>query len=402
MLGVFRSRRVLVVALLGFASGLPYLLTGQTLGAWMTAEDVDLGTIAAFSLVALPYSIKWTWAPLLDRFGVPLLGRRRGWLLVLQLALVAAIAAMGSIDPHRAPAALAGAAVVVALLSASHDVVVDAFNTDTLRAEERAAGAAMYVTGYRAAMLTTGAFALALADRVTWQAIYLGVAGLMLLGVGATLLADEPPAPDARPRTIAEAVVRPVRLLLAQPRIAIVLGFVALYRLCDFFATLMIVPFLKKGLGFSFAEIATAYHLLGFSGTMLGGVLGGGLVARLGMRRCLVAFGALQAATNLLWAALAGAEPSLALLGAVVVVDTFAGAMAGSVFVAFLMSRCDPSVSATQYALLTSLSSLGMRVLGFLAAVVVGAGGWSGYWVATAALAVPALALVPLLPERQA
>ena len=190
---VFRSRRVLVIALLGFSSGLPLLLTGQTLTAWMTAEGVSLKSIGVFSLVGLPYTFKWGWAPLLDRYRLPFLGRRRGWLLVLQLALMAAIGFMGSIDPRAEPALLAAAAVAVAFLSASQDVVIDAFNADTLEPEERAAGGATYLTGYRAAMLVSGALALALADHTSWQAIYWSFSALMVIGLAGTLIAREPP-----------------------------------------------------------------------------------------------------------------------------------------------------------------------------------------------------------------
>ena len=229
-LDVFRSRRVLVIALLGFSSGLPYLLTAQTFAAWLTDEGVGLEAIGAAGAVGLVYNLKWAWAPLLDRFRWPFLGRRRGWLLVLQLALAAAIAVMGSMNPHDSPEALALAAVVVAVLSASQDVVVDAFNADTLHPQERAAGGGMYVTGYRTAMLIAGTLALVLADHVEWRAIYGGLAALMGLGVVGTLLAEEPAGAQSTP-TLADAFWRPFAMLLTQPRVAIVLGFVAFYRI---------------------------------------------------------------------------------------------------------------------------------------------------------------------------
>ena len=391
---------MLVIALLGFASGLPLLLTGQTLTAWMTAEGVSLTSIGVFSLVGLPYTFKWAWAPLLDRYRLPLLGRRRGWLLVLQLALMAAIATMGAVDPRAEPALLAVAAVAVAFLSASQDVVIDAFNADTLEPEERAAGGATYLTGYRAAMLVTGALALALADRVAWQAIYWSFAALMVVGVAGTLLAREPAEAGACPATLAEAVWRPVAALLRQRQVVVVLAFVALFKFGDHVALHLIVPFLKEGAGFSFTTIALHYHLLGFAGTLAGGVLAGPLVVKVGLRRALVLFGALQAATNVLWAVLATAPGSQPLLVAAVVSDNLANAVGSAAFVAYLMSRCDRAFSATQFALLTSLSSIGGRLFTVAGSALQAAAGWPVVWLATAGVALPALLLVRWLPAE--
>ena len=399
---VMRSRRVLVIALLGFSSGLPLLLTGQTLTAWMTAEGVSLKAIGVFSLVGLPYTFKWAWAPLLDRYRLPFLGRRRGWLLVLQLALMAAIAFMGSVDARAEPALLAAAAVAVAFLSASQDVVIDAFNADTLQPEERAAGGATYLTGYRAAMLVTGALALVLADHVSWQAIYWSFAALMLIGLAGTLIAREPPEAESRPASLADAVWRPVAELLRQPSVLVVLAFVALYKFGDHVALHLIIPFLKEGAGFSFTSIALHYHLLGFAGTLAGGVLAGPLVVKIGLGRALLLFGALQAITNVLWAVLAGAEGSRPILGTAVVSDNLANAVGSAAFVAFLMSRCDRAFSATQFALLTSLSSIGGRLFAFAGAALQAEAGWAWVWIATAAVAVPALLLVRWLPLEPA
>ncbi len=395
-----RSRRVLVIALLGFSSGLPLLLTGQTLTAWMTAEGVSLKSIGLFSLVGLPYTFKWAWAPLLDRYRLPFLGRRRGWLLILQIALMAAIAFMGSVDARAEPALLAAAAVAVAFLSASQDVVIDAFNADSLGPEERAAGGATYLIGYRAAMLMSGALALVLADHASWQAIYWAFAALMLIGLAGTLIAREPPEAEARPASLAEAVWRPVAELLRQPSVLVVLAFVALYKFGDHVALHLIIPFLKSpaGAGFSFTTIALLYHLLGFAGTLAGGLLAGPLVVKIGLRRALVLFGALQAGTNVLWALLAGAAGSLPLLVTAVVSDNLANAVGSAAFVAFLMSRCDRAFSATQFALLTSLSSIGGRLFAFAGTSLQAEAGWAWVWIATAAVAGPALLLVRWLP----
>lgn len=394
----YRSRRVQVLALLGFSSGVPYLLTGQTLGAWMTSVDVDLTTIGAFSLVALPYNFKWAWAPLVDRYRWPFLGRRRGWLLVLQLALIAAIAAMGIASPRAQPATLATLAVVVAFLSASQDVLVDAFTADTLRPDERAAGSALYVGSYKAAMLVTGAASLRLADVVPWPFIYGGCAALMLVGVAGTLLAEEPAEAERRPASLAAAFVTPLARLFRQHRILLVLAFVATFRFGEQVALQLLVPYLSKGVGFTFADIALYYQLVGAAGIVAGGVLAGWLVPRVGIRRALAWFGALGAITNLAWAALALAGPSWAALGAAVLVDNLASSIATTAFVAYLLSRCEPEVSATQYALLTSLSSLAARLFGFAGAAIAERAGWSVLWIATAAAVVPGLVMVRWLP----
>jgi PAT family beta-lactamase induction signal transducer AmpG len=399
VLDVFRSRRVLVIALLGFASGLPLHLTGQTLAAWLTDEGLSLQAIGAFAAVGLPYTVKWLWAPLLDRYRLPFLGRRRGWLLVLQLALAAAIALMGSFDPRAAPETMAHVAVLVAFLAASQDIVVDAFNTDTLRVEERGAGGALYVTGYRAGMLLSGAAALALADTLPWRTIYLLFAGLLVVaGVTGTLLAAEPPEGEHRPPRLLDAVVRPFVALVRTDRIVVVLLFVALYKFGEHWTNQMIMPFLKREIGFANREVATVYHLLGFAGILAGSLVGGGLVARLGVKRCLIAFGALQASTNLAWMAMALTDRSPVLFAAAVLVDNVTTMMGTAAFVAYLMSRCDRSYSATQYAVLTSVSSVGSRVFGVLAGMLVATAGWPVFWLCTALVAIPALLLVRWLP----
>src|SRR5215475_4592930 len=209
-LTVFRSRRMAVLFVLGFSSGLPLLLTGQTLQAWLTAEGVPLGRIAAVSSVGLAYTCKFAWAPLLDRFQLPVLGRRRGWVLAFQLGLVAAIAVMSLLDPGRDAAAVVAVAVAIAVLSASQDVVIDAYMTDVLAPHERAAGSSVNVVGYRIAMYASSSLAFVMADHVAWPAIWLTMAAFMALAIAGTLIAEEPAVAARPPRTIAQSIALPV------------------------------------------------------------------------------------------------------------------------------------------------------------------------------------------------
>lgn len=385
------------IGALGFASGLPLYLTAQTLSAWMATAGADLTTIGAFALVGLPYTFKWTWAPLLDRVRLPFLGRRRGWLLGLQITCAVAIAAMGATSPIAEPARLAVLAALVAFLSASQDVVADAYAAEVLPEKERASGATVYVFGYRVGVLFSGTLSLVLADRWPWRDVYLLCAAAMGVGVVATLLAEEPAAGEPLP--LMRVVSRALGSLFRAPRALVVLAFVALYRFGDHLAQTVLAPYLVKRIGFSLTEIGTLNQALALAALAAGGGAAGALVPRLGVRRTLIAFGALQAATNLGYAALLVTGPSRWVLGAAVLVDNLANAMGIAAFLAFLMSRCERSVTATQYALLTSLSSVGGRVFGFLAGPLVERVGWAGFFGVTAAIAVPALVLAWFLPQ---
>jgi PAT family beta-lactamase induction signal transducer AmpG len=392
---VFRSRRMAVLFVLGFSSGIPYYLTSLTLQAWMTSVGIDIDSISAFASVGLAYALKFAWAPLLDRFRLPILGRRRGWVLACQLGLLVSIAAMGMIDPAQDPEVMAVAAVIVAALSASQDVVLDAYNADLLRPEERAAGSGIYVFGYRTAMVVSSTVALVLADHVPWRVVYLAMAALVLVGIAGTLAAEEP-ASQRAPTTFAEALSRPFIAFVETLGVrgaVLAIGFAAIYKFGDQFAQVLMQTFLQREVGYSMTRIAEVYQLLGLAGTALGGFGAGAAVARFGLRPMLIGFGALQAATNLLYAWLAVAGPSMPIFCTAVLTDNLANAMGTAAFVAYLMSVCTSSVSATQLALLTSLSSVGQRVFGPLAGRVEQSAGWPGFFAVTTVLAIPGLIL---------
>jgi MFS transporter, PAT family, beta-lactamase induction signal transducer AmpG len=384
---------MLVVFLLGFSGGLPLLLTSQMLQAWMTGAGASLDQLAALSTVGLAYTFKFLWAPLLDRYALPFLGRRRGWLLATQLALAIAIVAMGQLDPRSD--ALFAMAIVVAVLGASQDIVIDAYKVDILPPEERTAGASAYLIGYRVALVVAGTVALVMADHLPWSVIYALLAATLVVGVVATVMATEPPAPAERPASLDQAILMPVRELWERLRwrVVTVVGFTMFYRFGDYFAQSLIIPFFNRAAGFRFTEIAAVYKVVGFGGIALGGIAAGFLVPRYGMRRMLVVFGAAQAITNLLYVWLASSPGDLGVFCIAVFVDNTAGAMGTAAFIAVLMSKCSPAFSATQFAILTSLSSVGQRVFGPLADDVVSWVGWPGFFVITSLVAVPGIVL---------
>jgi PAT family beta-lactamase induction signal transducer AmpG len=401
---IYLDRRLVAIFAMGFASGLPLPLTMATLSYWLSTRGVDKTTIGLFALVGLPYSLKFLWAPALDALRIPWLdarlGRRRAWALVSQAALVAAILGLGATDPALAPYTTAAWALAVAFCSATQDVAVDAYRIEVLREAEQAAGAAATQTGYRGGLLAAGAGAVALADVLPWPVIFGVLAALVGVGAVAVLLAPTPPA-DALPRSggFAAAFLDPLRDLATRPAIGGIVAFALLYKFGDAIAGTMAMPFYRE-LGFSGGEIATASNLLGVAASAVGVVVGGAVIGRIGILRGLAVGGVLQAVTNLLFAALAVRGRDFAWLALAVGSDSMAGGFAGSAFVAYLSSLCRAGMSASQYALLTSLAAVGRTVLasgsGWLAEQL----GWAPFFVATTLLAAPGLALLWFLHRR--
>lgn len=395
LLGVFRSRKIFLLLLLGFSSGLPLALTGATLQAWLTVSGVDLTTIGMFALVGQPYTYKFLWAPLMDRFTIPLLGRRRGWLVVTQLGLLATIAWMGTLAPERSPWLLASLALAVAFLSASQDIVFDAYRTDVLGAEERGAGAAVSVLGYRIAMLASGGLALILADDwLGWTGTYWLMAALMLVGVVAAWAAEEPSAPPRAPHSLEQAVREPLAEFFGRDGAWILLAVIVLYKLGDAFAGSLSTAFLIRGPGFSLTEVGVVNKWLGVLATIAGALAGGALMARLKLYRSLLLFGVLQAVTNLGYMLLALAGKSYALMIASVAAENLCGGMGTAAFVALLMAMCERRHSATQYALLSALAALGRVYVGPAAGAMAQSLGWPEFFFATFLIALPGLAML--------
>ncbi|RKG89667.1 AmpG family muropeptide MFS transporter [Corallococcus terminator] len=400
LLTVLKSRRIWLLMAVGFASGLPLWLTGVTLSAWMKNEGVNLKTIGIFSLVALPYTFKVLWAPLMDRYTLPFLGRRRGWMLLTQVLLMGAIAAMGLVNPKDSPIAMACLAVVVTFLSASQDIVADAWRTDILTLEERGLGNSMYVTGYRMGMLVAGGLAFILSDQLGWSRTYYVMGLLMSVGVVATLIAPEPQSVRP-PRNLLDAVVKPFVDYFRREYALGVLAFLVLYKLGDAIAASMVTPFYIE-LGFSNTEIGALSKTLGMLATIGGGLLGGVLMVKLSMRRALFIFGAAQGLTNLAFLALALVGKNDLMLAGAIAVDNVCTGLGVTAFAAFVMSLCHKSFSATQYALLSTMGTIANRLIGSVSGYLATWMGWPTFFAFTAAAAIPALVLLTFLPEHAA
>lgn len=388
------NRRIGIVLLLGFSSGLPLALTGGTLQAWMAVEDVDLSTIGIFSLVGIPYTIKFLWSPLLDRFILPFLGRRRGWILVFQLALMAAIVILSMSSPKHSPWLVAGLAFLIAFCSASQDIVIDAYRTDVLKEKERGLGAAVHVTGYRLAMLVSGALALILAEAMGWSWTYMLMGVLMTVGLVASLWGPEPEEVIVPPRTLKEAVVGPFEEFFSRPGAWLLLALIVLYKLGDAFAGTLTTAFLLKGPGFSLTEVGVINKGFGLISTIVGALFGGVLMARLGLFRSLLIFGILQAVSNLSFMALAFVGKVYPVMVLAIGFENLCGGMGTAAFVGFLMALCDHRFTATQFALLSALASLGRVFVGPPSGFLVESVGWVVFFFITFLSAIPGLLLL--------
>ena len=393
-LDIFRNRRVAVICLLGFSSGLPLALTSGTLQAWMTVSGVDLATIGIFTLVGIPYTWKFVWAPLMDRYVPPFLGRRRGWIAAMQALLGVGIAIMGALDPVTMPWALAALALLVAFVSASQDVVFDAYRTDVLRPAERGVGAAVSVLGYRLAMLVSGALALILSDRIGWQNTYWLMAGLMIAAILATLAGSEPEDAGKPPATLTEAVVEPLREFFSRHGAWMLLVLIVLYKLGDAFAGSLTTAFLIRGVEFTPTEVGAINKGMGLAATLVGVLFGGVLMARLGLFRALLLFGILQAISNLTFMWLAAVGKSYAIMVTAVGFENLAGGMGTAAFVALLMGMCNKRFTASQYALLSALAAVGRVYVGPASGYLVEAVGWVSFFGFTFVIALPGLLLL--------
>ncbi len=410
---VYTRPRLLLILALGFSSGLPLALTFGTLTFWLAEEGVSKGAIGLFALVGTAYTLKFLWSPLMDQLPLPpftnWLGRRRGWLLATQIALIITMIGLGQTSPTIDPGWTALWAVALAFASASQDIVIDAYRVEILAEEEQGAGAANIVFGYRVGMLASGAGALYVASAAPWSTVYIVMAACMGLGILATLLAREPEAPVIPPAIgsaaeraaawLKRAVVEPFAEFLSRPGWLAFLAFVLLYKLGDAAVGIMTNP-LYVELGFSKTEVANVVKIFGLGATLVGAFLGGLLIAKLGLIRALWICGVLQLFSNLAFSGLALVGHDVTALAATIGFENLAGGMGTTAFVAFLAALCNRNYTATQYALLSSFMAVARTFMaapgGFVAEHV----SWPAYFLLTAIVAIPGLLLIAVLQKR--
>ncbi|MEQ9640416.1 MAG: AmpG family muropeptide MFS transporter [Alphaproteobacteria bacterium] len=406
---VYLDGRVIAVGFLGFSSGLPLLLTFSTLSVWLAELGVTKTAIGLFALVGLPYSIKFAWAPLIDRLPLPVLtsmfGRRRGWALATQALLIVAIVGLGQTDPTVNPVATAAWAVLVAFASASQDVVIDAYRVEILSERQQGAGAAMIVAGYRIGMLAAGAGALFLAEAMDWSLVYVAMAGLVGVGVVTVLLMPEPhaveaPKGDGLVHWLRHAVLEPFLDFLRRQNWPLLLAFIVLYKFGDSLAGVMANPFYIE-IGFSKAEIASVSKIFGLLATLAGGFLGGLLVARVGIWHSLLWAGVLQMGSNLMFAVQAVVGDDLGLLTVTIAIENLSGGMGTAAFVAYLSGLCNVAYTATQYALLSSFMSLARTTLSAGGGKLADETDWVLFFVLTTLAALPGLVMLFWLRPKE-
>jgi PAT family beta-lactamase induction signal transducer AmpG len=422
---VYLQRRVLVVLLLGFSAGLPFSLAGQTLQAWVTESGVDLKTIGLFAFVGTPYWTKVFWSPAVDALNIPvltrLLGRRRAWLLLTQLMLLAATVLLAYCDPRSSPLSVALAAVLVTTASATQDIVIDAFRVESLQKDEQAAGMACYVAAYRIAALVSSAGALLLVtvfvsygfdQQTAYSATYISMGALVVVGVLATLFAVEPetsvPATtddadtgqDHAWRRLMKVAVTSLKDFLSRDAVLAIILFVVLFKLADALAVAMNTTFALK-MGFTRVELAAILKGVGFAAALLGGFTGGFICRSLPLSTSLWIGGILQAVAILpfSWQAIVGYD--IAWLTFAITAEQFTAGLGTVTFVAYLSALCgNPLHTATQYALLTALTALGRNVLAGGSGYLAEATGWFGYFLVCAVSAIPSFILLAYLQRR--
>ena len=420
---VYGQPRVLVMIILGFSAGLPFSLISTTLSAWLADQQVSLAVIGFFSLVGVAFSLKVLWAPVVDSWAPPLfrkLGKRRAWLLISQCGIAMGLFVMSLMDVHQDLAMIAACAVFIAFCSATQDIVIDAYRIEAVVLELQGAMAAAYVFGYRLALLAGGAGALYLAQYLDWQLAYQCLSSVMLLAILTTFLIAEPGHPLDSRRLIQEKKLETSLHLHAVPRLieqillwftTAVLGpfveffqrngkrslgilcLIGLYKMSDMAMGVMANPFYLD-LGFSKKEIADITKLFGFVMTIVGTSLGGLLVVRFGVLKPLLLGAVVSSSTNLLFAWLAQTEPSLSLLATVISADNLGGGVAAAAFIAYLSGLTHSAYTATQYALFSSLMTLPAKMIGSFSGLWVANYGYAVFFVYSALLGIPAIALV--------
>jgi PAT family beta-lactamase induction signal transducer AmpG len=395
---------MLVVFLMGFFSGLPLLLVGGTLKVWLTESGLNLTTVGAFSLVGLPYSWKFLWSPLMDRFAPLRLGRRRALLAASQLALALGLLFLSTLHPSNQLSLIIAAAVFVAFCSASQDIVIDAYRREILPDQELGLGSSLAVLGYRLGLLVAAAGAFSLAQEFSWVSSYRIMAAIAASGLVVTYFASEPKVDLIPPQSLYDSVIGPLKEFFKRDGAWLILAFILFYKIGESMASDMLNPFYIK-IGFTKNEIATIAKVFGIWSAILGGVVGGALMLRLRIYRSLWLFGILQSLALLLFAVLAQAGHNLTLLAIAIAAESFTSGMATSAYVAFMASQTNKRFTATQYALLTSLMSMPRIFLGATTGFLAQSLGWPVFFISCAIFTIPGLLILfrvkPLIQEAR-
>jgi PAT family beta-lactamase induction signal transducer AmpG len=390
--------RTISILFLGFSSGLPLYTLIYLMQAWLAKSGLDVKALGLFALVTFPYTFKFLWAPFMDRYSIGPLGRRRGWMALTQLALFLVIGGLGMLDPKLELTLIAGFVFLIAFLSASQDVVIDAYRREILVENEQGLGAAIVVNAYKAASLIPSALGLVLADSMPWQAVFWIVAAFMLPGLVCTLLSKEPAVYGAPPKNLQEAVVLPFREFVLRDgwnQALLIIGFVLLYKIGDSMATALSTKFFLD-IGFTTKQIGLAANATGWWAALAGGAVGGIWMIKLGINRALWVFGVLQAIAILGFAWLARTGPDPLLLSAVFGFEAFASlGLGAAALVAFMSRATDPRYTATQYALFSSLAAVPRTFINSSVGYIVAETGWFWFFIVCFILAFPAMMMLP-------
>ena len=400
---VYFQPRMLIVFVMGFASGLPLLLTGATLSFWLAEAGVTLAAIGLFALVGIPYNFKFVWAPFIDRVPIPVLtrlfGRRRSWMLVIQIGLMISLVAVGFSQPETTPLVTAAAALGVAFFSASQDIVIDAYRIEILDPDEQGAGAAATQAGYRIGLIVAGAGALFLAEAIDWSLVYVVMGGLVFIGMLTAIFA---PDPEVRRPELAEGTREMgFRVMVVDPFIEffqrsgpltaiIILAFILLYKFGDAYAGVMAYPFYYE-MGFTKSEVATVSKIFGVVAALVGVFVGGMIVRRYGIMKSLLGCGILQMLSNLMYAAQSMVGHDVGFLYYTIGIENFSGGMGSAAFVAYLSVLCNTKFTGTQFALFSSFMAFGRTLLSTSSGFVVEITGWFNFFVISTIVALPGL-----------
>jgi MFS transporter, PAT family, beta-lactamase induction signal transducer AmpG len=391
------NRRMVICMFVGFSSGMPLYLLINLLPAWLRTEGVDLKTIGLFTLTGAAYIWKFLWSPLLDRYALPWLGRRRGWMAAMQCALLIAIASLGWLSPQGDIWTIAYLSIAIAFFSASFDIAADAYRRELLPESEFGLGNSFYVNAYRISSLVPGSLALILADRMPWSSVFVITALFMLPGIAMTLVVSEPQRAAQAPRTLAEAVVLPFLEFFRRSgwqEALLVLAFIFFYKLGDSMATALATPFYLD-LGFTKTQIGLVAKNAGLWASIIGGLLGGLWMVKIGINRGLWLFGVMQMVPILgfAWLARLG-QPDVVVLAVVIALEALGVGLGTVAFVAFIARATDPRYTATQFALLTSLSAVPRTVVNATTGWIVSYTGWFNFFLLCTLLALPGMALL--------